>query len=1049
MIRAPSFQSDRILPQKSYNNGSSSILVPYGSENLLTSTSPTFSLVIETSNIDLGRVEINELKECYMTITNRASEECEYSILPRISDAGLIRLDTSWLLSSNETRRVDMSLMPFLKGQHCISCDVIDSKTGYSVVVAFAFYGILKAYLDFGLQNELDFGYCYVDSKKKYAAIRPLKFENISSDEIFVSAISNLSQQCFLFWYFNFYSSDASLENSVTEVRMLPNQTITIFVALQPHLVVAPSSQKKSEALVSDSSAHNKGEIQDVQAVKISSHEARNLIGGIKLNIFSKYHSIELPPRLTLKNIPTSSGLFHISTHTIKFNATIGQSSLSISPEIIDLGSITMRGESLAGGFWITNLNARMPLEFSLISSNHCLSLLFESGKIDVVYNGDSPDNSQSSRYWAEFTLKCPSFGFISESIDVLNNNNSAQSIRIIIRAFVDPQFIGITSWPLKSHGRITGKEASDLSHISWDNIFVLPYGNIGDRPLRLITQRKIIDSENEVSIFVHNRTDTVIHLQPLSNMKTTIKWRYLEGSHFLLEDIVDLTDPERISLQPLSGTSLSLSETFTICGPPVTIHPKDKIIATITLQEPDPIFDEQVIRSLISGERFDFTGTLLLETIDKNEIVKMIPLLASYYQSIGFVDSKVIDLGKVGHVNSWSESKFSFEIENLSETTLTYELDIPKFVILSSLSRSHTLKSRIPPKTSTIIDVIFIPRNASSLKTGAYTFNILIKNVYNPKNEMLIAVKYFMTEFELRFDRLVSGELVLPPLTHPSFKSSLPCDNWFTITNISEDDIKFDVGYNLTPDVAQLVSVDILSRVNAPIAGSIILSPKSVAEVKVRVTAIATARVFSKDLTAPEGITFGSLCILSKPAIYSNSESDLKITEVIPIRGIIVEGITFSLSRRHMEFKSFTNAGEEENVALLQDSGFKFQQSEDLIITNLSELFPFDFKVAFEYPIELSTTGATLFEISPVNEEFCGTVGPGDNFLLKVNFSDARIGDISQDIKLHVFDRNSFSRHFQTVIISVKEDTTELLATAIAPDVKSDQVIGIHFLKV
>jgi hypothetical protein len=38
-------------------------------------------LSVEACNIDLGRIELNELKECYLTLINRSEDlECEYEI---------------------------------------------------------------------------------------------------------------------------------------------------------------------------------------------------------------------------------------------------------------------------------------------------------------------------------------------------------------------------------------------------------------------------------------------------------------------------------------------------------------------------------------------------------------------------------------------------------------------------------------------------------------------------------------------------------------------------------------------------------------------------------------------------------------------------------------------------------------------------------------------------------------------------------------------------------------------------------------------------------
>src|SRR6185436_6129151 len=117
----------------------------------------------------------------------------------------------------------------------------------------------------------------------------------------------------------------------------------------------------------------------------------------------------------------------------------------------------------------------------------------------------------------------------------------------------------------------------------------------------------------------------------------------------------------------------------------------------------------------------------------------------------------------------------------------------------------------------------------------------------------------------ELQFDRLV---LVLPALYHPIPKPDAPCDSWFTISNTSEDDIRFEIGVELAPDVSQFVRVEVLSRFsNSPLIGSVSVSAHGSIEVRVRAYPIENVRIPQQAayLVNPDGVGFGKLWLATK----------------------------------------------------------------------------------------------------------------------------------------------------------------------------------------
>jgi hypothetical protein len=194
-------EQHKISHMPELQSNSVSVLSPEALSPVMSELLVPNSLLIETCIIDLGRVEINEMKDCYITVTNRCDLEREFEVVLLATGCASMRVNSSGLLAPLETKRVDLSLTPLAKGQNFICCNVLDTASQVTTTINFAFYGILKSYVDFRPSNELDLGYCYVDSSKKYAAVKNMDVINVTNDDIFVSAVSNLSQQCFLFMY--------------------------------------------------------------------------------------------------------------------------------------------------------------------------------------------------------------------------------------------------------------------------------------------------------------------------------------------------------------------------------------------------------------------------------------------------------------------------------------------------------------------------------------------------------------------------------------------------------------------------------------------------------------------------------------------------------------------------------------------------------------------------------------------------------------------------------------------------------------------------------
>lgn len=806
----------------------------------------------------------------------------------------------------------------------------------------------------------------------------------------------------------------------VYELNLPSKECRTIYIALQPNLVIVPRKSEAFTPIICDS----KIESQEQQLSK--SNDVRELIGGIKVLVYLKYTPVDPPNGMVMKVTPNSSGMLHLITQTFKFTATIGQSIFSLSTEVIDLGTCIKPGEILSNGFWIQNISTRLPLDVKICCSDPFIKLECHSANVDsVILNSDTLDNI-NTRMYIGFSFHAPLNGFISGKIECINQNSS-QILSILVRGFIDPNILDLSP---------TLKSKKDINQIlSWDNVYIVPDGGETSRPLSVSLQKNIALNaipDNEISIEIHNLGDELLHIQPISDLDIFVRWKLVNSTCFVI-------DGRQINSPTNKSTiNSSLQKLFSACGSAIMLPARAKIIAVVSVPKPCPLVDEKSISTLLSGKKIEINGILLLESVEKGDILKVNQLFATYGMSKGLIEPKLVDFGKVGHVTGWSDCKFTFFIENQSEIPLIYEVDVPPWIeILPSSVTSESLhsKRRLNPKSCESVDAVFRPRKATARKSGGQNFEIRAINIFNPMNELVINAKYFMTESELRFDKLVSGELILPPLTHPASSNDLPCDNWFTVTNISDDDVKFDVGCQLSPDVSSLVGMEILSRLNTPIASSILLGPKASTEIKVRAVPIETARLYSKDprtsyLTNPDGVTLGTVWISSKNLNTDLSDIESRFTENITLRGSLKEGQCFSLSRNRIEFHSIVQSDSSfpENVNRLLKHDLK--QCEEILVTNLSPVFPLEFKLSFEYPIEFSSTGDKIFDISGVEEDMTGLVKPGSILSLKLTLRNSSIGEISQDIKLNFYDRNAFSKSIQTISISIKEDNNATLPT-------------------
>lgn len=158
-----------------------------------------------------------------------------------------------------------------------------------------------------------------------------------------------------------------------------------------------------------------------------------------------------------------------------------------------------------------------------------------------------------------------------------------------------------------------------------------------------------------------------------------------------------------------------------------------------------------------------------------------LVDLKCTYCVSQAEIDPVSIDLGKVGHSNSWKDCKFSFTIKNTSDIPFVYTLDLP--VSVNLVDKGHDMR-KIEPRSIQTIVAILTTKLLGAKIAGPNLLNLVVKNSYNPFNTLNLAIGIHLSVLELQVEnrkgeRLIDGQLILPPLDHPLLLESTGSDTW------------------------------------------------------------------------------------------------------------------------------------------------------------------------------------------------------------------------------------------------------------------------------
>ncbi|PKC72861.1 hypothetical protein RhiirA1_411279 [Rhizophagus irregularis] len=1016
----------------------------------------TDHLILEPTILDIGRLEVNQNHNYYFKLLNRSNRPLNYEIVVSEEEEGFFQISQKYgTLSPQETRRIDFSVVATVVGRQSHKLLVRNSSTKVECIFTLHGYVHYSQYLRFPSlgddgQSELNLGYCYVDPGRKFSQVAPLTVENISDDDVYITAQSNLSLQVSVF-----LDEDGTC-GQVSKTLLKKKSKTTVWVALHPNLLsVVPTARRNANTGTAAGSSVSGTNNTDRNA--IANGECRELIGGIKFSVQVKESTYSSSAQET-----NEMELIEAITQTVKFTSLIGRSILSVSDKLISLGSTASIDETFHGSFTIRNMSSRLPLDYEVKCPSGNIILDRTYGTLDgweckfsqretlsqkVVPDGTDifPRESESddkSIALINFKFITSKYGLFRDKIIVTNKNNTSQVVEVEVRLFVDNNTLGFSATSTIVENI---NDPNKLPLLSWENIsttVIKPDPKAQNSTLEcsenILDLKAVIQKGYqatavplyEVCIEICNKSSTQISGRPLSDLDIKIRWGPFTGTN-----IIESYDKES-----------NVIDLFHECGPIIELNSGSKAHLYVSCPQPNSLTNEE-LKLIEDGKKVNVQGVLLLYDIVQELTLKLVNLNANFCVPKGELSTAMINLGKIRHSNS---SIFQFTLRNLSEIPLHYELQSPDCIEILGINDDGSkaqnkgviaLKRTVEPLVDQIITAVLKPRRIENFSAGERTFSVNVLNMYNPYNKMTLDIQATLTLFELKFDRLIQGELVLPTLYHPIPRSDFPYDAWFTIHNISERDIRFEIGVELSPYISNFIKIDVLSRFsNSPLVGSVSISAHGSIEVRVCAFPIETSRLPQESsYINSDGFTFGKLCVATK----QNNEDDT-VAEIIPIRGFIKESPTFSVSTKKIRFKTELYSSDSEitnddisKYPLIQrnkihapnkteeikppdDSEDILPQREYLIITNLSKKISLSFKVIIEGPMELSAK--EVIDVSPLE----GTIEPGKTFSLKIELVDSTIA-VSEDIKIRIRDINSLSNdHDKIVLVGIESVTRE-----------------------
>ncbi|KAK4517675.1 uncharacterized protein ATC70_001016 [Mucor velutinosus] len=1023
------------------------------------------AIQLERHFFDGGRVELNQEAVFYVKVTNTSQQPIGFALstaqVPSVFDfdAGG---EASKELLPGETRKIRYGIKPTQVGKQQYTFSVRNKRTGSLQPFTIECLVHCSTYLEFpSLADEangvLDLGFSYVDPGSKYSQVTPLLVENKSGQDVFITCQSNLSHQVLIFM-------DEAGERGLVEMMPLKcGSMTTVWVAVQPNLLTGYLGN--------------------------SADECRELVGGIKFSVYEKDQQQQQQ-----QDQDQDQNMLLMLTQTVKFISIIGQSHLEVSDKVINMGYTDLLQKEFYGAFTIKNKSGELPLDYEVECSSANIELDRRGGTLhgwrgtklrrdtDMSYLDTSSTDDQKKRKGSlaslhandsscsidgvrrgsyddfnsvpasltqiTFRISAYRYGLLNEKLIVTNKRNSQEVFVIDVRLFVDCKKLDAWALPSKklllqsSSGHQNGyadddydqtdhREADPLPLIKWESIYISPVTTSAAQEEETVLQIMELPEADAHRLYVRELDIANTSGQPMQ---------------LVVMSDVDITAGFAVDEDKVKAVALEHKDNlFAQRSGQLSLQPGQRI--RVRLHNPSAEKLDEDGRSLaLHGQSGSLKGMMVLYDARQNIEVLALELEALFCVSHTELVVDRIDLGKIGHSTSFKPARFEFQISNLADVPATYDINAPKYINFTPLDRNGVAVKQkmfyIPSRKTQRIEGLLMPKEMPDQTSGLHRFDVRIDNLRNHANSMHLHLKALMTVFELRFERLSSnGELVLPTLHHPIALQNAPCDNWFVIHNKTDDDLRFEIGADITPELSPYVHLDVLSRyTNSPLHGDIAIGPQGSIEVRVRASPNEASRLPRNrpEFTDPSGIIMAKLWVTTRPAEEDEEEDEedeeegrggaprtSRMREMIPVRCALDETATFALSERRLDFKLVTYYQDSENgeSSDIMDSAC-MPENLPLNIINHAIKVPLRFKVTVEGPAEFPAHEIVM--ISGLNQDRTGIVAPGGTTTLQIAISNPKESMPGQ-LKIHVDDLDALGESRQTVSMYVTEIVWDL----------------------
>ncbi|KAG0580510.1 hypothetical protein KC19_4G178800 [Ceratodon purpureus] len=430
---------------------------------------------------------------------------------------------------------------------------------------------------------------------------------------------------------------------------------------------------------------------------------------------------------------------------------------------------------------------------------------------------------------------------------------------------------------PIFDAGRIVGP-LQDNHYLDMGIVYIsldfgdieVENGNLSESGGKVSAEYSISDvCSFQSSLLLTNSSDEALTLQPVS----TLPLRVFEENHSVCQRsdkslaMADMRSGQTICSATSGITTESTKEVpgsafaWNPCGNKFSILPGSETRLLVACDGIQP-FSSVDVSHMGKGQLCAFEGllafcksnvtedaedlksevTVLQEQWDFSQFLELLTVKGSMCVSYGEVETKEINLGKVGDANGWQDLEFDIEVHNSSDAEMVFQIiDAPDIFSFSYqglellAGASGFTVCHLPARGTDSIQVILHTSKLEQRKEArTWSWKLCLVNCNNRKNIMEVSVVAEMTVRNLRFVGLTESTLVLPPLTVPVQPKALPCSRRFSVENLSTGPIGVALELHQVEDTESLVMLEVTSKASNSSITELTLQPGETVELQV-----------------------------------------------------------------------------------------------------------------------------------------------------------------------------------------------------------------------